>query len=88
MQPRVTVLLQKLEDQGLVERRRSTADRRVVETTLTPGGRRLLEQARQRMAAALLDALHSPTVEECERTVYAARQAVATLAQAMEPEAT
>ncbi|MET8613572.1 MarR family winged helix-turn-helix transcriptional regulator [Streptomyces misionensis] len=88
VQPRVTVLLQKLEDQGLVERRRSTTDRRVVETTLTPGGRRLLEQARQRMAAALLDALHSPTVEECERTVYAARQAVATLAQAMEPETT
>ncbi|TWV35917.1 MarR family transcriptional regulator [Streptomyces misionensis] len=88
VQPRVTVLLQKLEDQGLVERRRCTTDRRAVETSLTPAGRRLLEQARQRMAAALLEALHSPTVEECERTVRAARQAVATLAEAMEPEAT
>lgn len=88
VQPQVTVLLQKLEDRDLVARRRCTTDRRPVETTLTPAGRRLLEQGRQRMAAALLDALRLPTVDECEHAVYAARRAVATLAEAMEPEAT
>lgn len=88
VQPQVTVLLQKLEDRGLVVRRRCTADRRAVETELTPAGRRLLAQGRQRMAAALLTALHSPTVDACERTVCDARQAVATLAEAMEPETT
>ncbi|WP_086725388.1 MarR family winged helix-turn-helix transcriptional regulator [Streptomyces carpinensis] len=88
VQPRVTVLLQKLEDRELVTRRRCATDRRAVETSLTPAGRRLLDQGRQRMAAALLSALHTTTVDDCERAVCAARESVATLAEAMEPEAT
>jgi DNA-binding MarR family transcriptional regulator len=87
-QPRVTVLLQKLQERGLTERRRCATDRRAVETTLTPAGRELLRQGRQRMAAALIEALHTPTADECERTVHTTRQAVAALAEAIEPEVT
>jgi DNA-binding MarR family transcriptional regulator len=83
----VTVLLQKLEERELVTRRRCTTDRRAVETALTPAGRRLLEEGRQRMAAALLDALRTTPVEDRERVVCAARRSVATLIDAMEPEA-
>lgn len=91
-QPRVTVLLQKLADAGLVERQRCAADRRAVETTLTPAGRELLERGRQRMAQALLAALDggvgsAGSVEESARAVGAARDAIATLVNAMESEA-
>ncbi|MFB7593788.1 MarR family winged helix-turn-helix transcriptional regulator [Streptomyces sp. NPDC056160] len=88
VQPRVTVLLQKLEGRELVTRHRCATDRRAVETALTPAGRRLLDEGRQRMAEALLRALRTTPVDDCERAVCAARQSVATLAEAMEPEAT
>ncbi len=88
VQPRVTALLQKLEDRELVTRRRCTTDRRAVETSLTPAGRLLLDQGRQRMATALLSALHTTPIDDCERVVCAAQKSVATLAEAMEPEAT
>jgi DNA-binding MarR family transcriptional regulator len=84
-QPRVTVVLQELEERGLVERRRCTQDRRAIETTITPRGRELLEQARQRMAAALLDGLRTH-VDDPETTVAVARQTVGTLLNALEPE--
>ncbi|MFB6679922.1 MarR family winged helix-turn-helix transcriptional regulator [Streptomyces sp. NPDC056390] len=85
VQPRVTVMLQKLEEAGLVERQRCAADRRAVETTLTPAGRDLLEGGRRRMAAVLLAALDGG-VEDSERAVGAARDAIAVLANAMESE--
>ncbi|WP_051812717.1 MarR family winged helix-turn-helix transcriptional regulator [Streptomyces sp. NRRL S-340] len=88
VQPRVTVLLQKLESRELVVRRRCETDRRAVETALTTAGRRLLDQGRQRMAEALLAALHTTPVDDCEAAVCAARQSVAVLVEAMEPEAT
>ncbi|OON83010.1 transcriptional regulator [Streptomyces tsukubensis] len=84
-QPRVTVVLQDLEDRGLVERRRSAKDRRAVEASLTPAGADLLRQGRQRMSAALLDALRAD-VEDPEHTVAVARDAVSTLLHAFEPE--
>ncbi|NEB81758.1 MarR family transcriptional regulator [Streptomyces sp. SID14478] len=94
-QPRVTVCLQKLEEAGLVERQRCAADRRAVETSLTSAGRDLLERGRRRMAAALLAALASgaesdgpvASVEESERAVATARDAIAVLLDAMESEA-
>ncbi|MEB8337422.1 MarR family winged helix-turn-helix transcriptional regulator [Streptomyces endophyticus] len=86
-QPRVTVLLQKLGEAGLVERRRCEDDRRAVETSLTPAGRALLEAGRQRMAAALLTALGNGAVDDPERAVSAARDALATLLNALESEA-
>lgn len=85
-QPRVTVCLQELEERGLVERARCAKDRRAVETSITPAGRELLEAARQRMAAALLEGLRS-NVDDPERAVGAARDAVSTLLHAIEPEA-
>lgn len=86
-QPRVTVLLQKLGEAGLVERRRCEDDRRAVDISLTPEGRTLLETGRQRMAAALLTALEGGAVDDPERAVSAARDALNILLNAMEAEA-
>ncbi|MFJ3640202.1 MarR family winged helix-turn-helix transcriptional regulator [Streptomyces sp. NPDC090108] len=85
-QPRVTVLLQELEERGLVERRRCTDDRRATHARLTSQGRELLRQARRRIAAALLDAL-GPDAEAAEPAVAAARETVLTLLNALESEA-
>ncbi|MGN5630432.1 MarR family winged helix-turn-helix transcriptional regulator [Streptomyces sp. AC154] len=84
-QPRVTVVLQSLEERGLASRERGAADRRVVEAALTPAGRTLLEEGRRRMAAALLRGLDAG-VEDSERAVVAARDALTTLLNAMESE--
>jgi DNA-binding MarR family transcriptional regulator len=82
VQPRVTVVLQSLEERGLATRERSAADRRVVQASLTPAGRELLEQGRRRMAAALLRGLDAG-VEDSERAVGAARDALTVLSDAM-----
>lgn len=84
-QPRVTVVLQSLEERGLASRERCAPDRRVVEASLTPAGRNLLEEARRRMAAALLRGLEAG-VDDSERAVGAARDALTTLLNAIEPE--
>lgn len=84
-QPRVTVVLQSLEERGLATRARCAPDRRVVEASLTPPGRDLLEEGRRRMAAALLRGLDAG-VEDSERAVGAARDALNTLLNAMESE--
>ncbi|WP_435229571.1 MarR family winged helix-turn-helix transcriptional regulator [Streptomyces sp. Tue6028] len=86
-QPRVTVLLKELEERGLAERQRCTDDRRATNAYLTSQGQELLRQGRQRIAAALLDAL-GPSVEDAERVVAAARETVLTLLNALESEAT
>ncbi|WP_320783386.1 MarR family winged helix-turn-helix transcriptional regulator [Streptomyces sp. CRN 30] len=83
VQPRVTVVLQGLEERGLATRTRSAADRRVVEASLTPAGRELLERGRRRMAAALLRGLDAG-VDDSERAVGAAREALTALTRAME----
>ena len=44
----VTALLDQLEQQGMVERRRDPSDRRVVVVSLTPSGRELLAEKRVR----------------------------------------
>ncbi|WP_406151074.1 MarR family winged helix-turn-helix transcriptional regulator [Streptomyces sp. NBC_01012] len=84
-QPRVTVVLQSLEDRGLATRERRAADRRVVEASLTPAGRELFERGRRRMAAALLRGLDAG-VDDSERAVSAARNALTTLLDAMDSE--
>ncbi|MBO1332862.1 MarR family winged helix-turn-helix transcriptional regulator [Streptomyces sp. VRA16 Mangrove soil] len=81
-QPRVTVILQQLQEAGLVERRRCADDRRAVETTLTDAGHALMERGRQRMAVALLGALDGG-VEDSERAVAAARAAIMPLVDAL-----
>ncbi|MFJ4715917.1 MarR family winged helix-turn-helix transcriptional regulator [Streptomyces sp. NPDC088785] len=84
-QPRVTVLLQQLQEAGLVERRRCEDDRRAVETSLSAAGRALLERGRQRMAAALLTALDGGAgdIERSARAVAAARTAITPLLDAL-----
>ncbi|MFJ8752916.1 MarR family winged helix-turn-helix transcriptional regulator [Streptomyces sp. NPDC102441] len=84
-QPRVTVVLQSLEERGLATRERRAADRRVVEAFLTPAGRGLLDQGRRRMAAALLRGLDAG-VDDSEHAVGAARDALTTLLEAMDSE--
>ncbi|WP_420031686.1 MarR family winged helix-turn-helix transcriptional regulator [Streptomyces sp. cg28] len=90
-QPRVTVILQQLQEAGLVERRRCEEDRRAVETSLSDAGRALMERGRQRMAAALLTALEggagnagtAESTEASERAVAAARSAITPLVDAL-----
>lgn len=84
-QPRITVLLQELEERGLVERKRCIEDRRAVETRITPLGRELLEAGRQRMATALLDALRVK-VDDPEHVVTLACVALRRLVDAFVPE--
>jgi DNA-binding MarR family transcriptional regulator len=66
--PDITRLLDRLEKQGWIERRRSTTDRRVVTTTITPSGlalltsldapiRELLDQMLGRLGPAKLQTL-------------------------------
>ncbi|MEU6575250.1 MarR family transcriptional regulator [Streptomyces sp. NPDC046805] len=86
-QPRVTVLLQELEEDGLVERRRSTDDRRVTNVSLTEQGRDLLRLGRQRIAAALLATLGT-TADDTERIGSTARETVLNLLNALESEVT
>ncbi|MFE3515252.1 MarR family winged helix-turn-helix transcriptional regulator [Streptomyces sp. NPDC059166] len=84
-QPRVTVVLQSLEEQGLATRARCAGDRRAVEASLTPAGRELLEQGRRRMASALLRGLDAG-VDDSERVAGAARDALTTLLNALDSE--
>ncbi|MET8811651.1 MarR family transcriptional regulator [Streptomyces sp. NPDC004549] len=84
-QPRVTVLLQELEERGLVERRRCTDDRRAIRAHLTDEGRELLREARLRIAAALLNTLGT-SADDAERVVASARETVLTLVNALESE--
>ncbi|OIV37214.1 transcriptional regulator [Mangrovactinospora gilvigrisea] len=85
-QPRVTVVLQTLEEAGLVERRRCDEDRRSIRVRITPAGLEVLDRGRQRMAARLLDGLRERG-DDPERAVAEARQAVRTLLAALEPSA-
>ncbi|MGW4444110.1 MarR family winged helix-turn-helix transcriptional regulator [Streptomyces sp. NPDC004682] len=84
-QPRVTVLLQELEERGLLERHRCTEDRRAIRAHLTERGRELLREARLRIAAALLNTLGT-SADDAERVVASARETVLTLVNALESE--
>jgi DNA-binding MarR family transcriptional regulator len=57
--PTITAAVDRLENQGLVRRRREAADRRVVEVQITAAGRDLLDQARSRKSAYLEQRLAS-----------------------------
>lgn len=51
----VTYVMDKLEEQGLVERERSTEDRRVVRARLTEAGRRVVDRVFPEHATAIAD---------------------------------
>jgi len=73
--PSVTSLVDGMERKGWVKRTRSTADARVKQLTLTPRGRRLIEDAHEAMAlidermAATLSAGEQATLKRLLRTM-------------------
>lgn len=56
-QPSLTGIVDRLEERGLVRRRRSPEDRRVVEVVLTPAGRVEMRRAHDAMLATLAKTL-------------------------------
>lgn len=61
--PDVTRLLDRLEKRGLIERRRSTTDRRVVRTSITPAGLEMLAEL-----DAPVDAVHEEQLGHVSET--------------------
>jgi DNA-binding MarR family transcriptional regulator len=62
--PTITAAVDRLENEGLVQRRRDPADRRVTHVQVTAAGRRLLAESRSRKTAYLERRLESLTVRE------------------------
>ena len=62
----MTLVIDNLEKEGLVERQRSTEDRRVVVAMLTENGRHRIEQARRAHRAAVEQELSSLTDHELQ----------------------
>jgi MarR family 2-MHQ and catechol resistance regulon transcriptional repressor len=65
----ITGLIDKLEGEGLVERERGTADRRVVTVTITPKGRERLEAGLKLNQRFVTHALKSLSREETRQLV-------------------
>lgn len=63
-QPSLTGIVDRLEERGLVERRRSVADRRVVEVALTSEGSVEMRRAHERMLEVLESTLGPLGVED------------------------
>ena len=81
-QPTVTLLVKRLEEQGLVRRERQSDDQRVVLVSLTDAGRSALEQLRTRVRALLRTYLDS-LPDERLRALSAATDALSELATAL-----
>jgi DNA-binding MarR family transcriptional regulator len=64
----VSTMLDTLERDGIVERRRSESDRRVVVVTLTESGRALLNEKRERWRARVREALAGVSDEHLTAT--------------------
>ena len=64
--PTVTGILDRLEKVGYVRRRPDTADRRVINITLTPSGLRTAEKVRQGAKARWQAILEQLSPEDCE----------------------
>jgi DNA-binding MarR family transcriptional regulator len=76
-QPTMTLLVKRLEDRQFVKRARPADDGRVVLVSLAPTGRRVLEDARARVAAAM----HEYLTEASDEHIAALANATDTLAQ-------
>lgn len=63
----VTYVMDRLEKQGLVERRRGEEDRRVITAVLTPAGRELVESVFPGHASFIADLMDVLSAEEQER---------------------
>lgn len=64
--PNVTLVVDQLEERGLVVRKRSSRDRRSVQVSLSPAGRRLIERIFPEHAAKVADAFSALTAVEQE----------------------
>ncbi len=62
----ITLVIDNLEKQGLVQRKRDTADRRMITVSLTPAGQALISQLFPAHAAAIAAELSCLTPEEQE----------------------
>lgn len=82
-QPTITVLVNRLEGQGLVARERDRKDARVVKVRITKVGVRALEDLRVRYRAALRAELASMADEQVAALMGACR-ALETLAEAFQ----
>jgi DNA-binding MarR family transcriptional regulator len=85
-QPTVTRMIARLESIGLVERSREARDRRIVTVTITPAGRRMLNELRARYRAVFREELADSDDEELEVLVNASR-ALQRLIDAMQAKA-
>ena len=76
-QPTTTILVKRLEDRQLVKRTHPAHDGRVVLVSLTPTGRRVLDDARARTTATM----HESLAEVSDEHIAALASATETLAQ-------
>ncbi|HWI21753.1 MAG TPA: MarR family transcriptional regulator, partial [Baekduia sp.] len=77
----ISTMLDNLERDGIVERRRSGDDRRVVVVTLTDSGRALLADKRERWRARCREALADLSDEELEAGAEVMRRMATLLGQ-------
>ncbi|HEX4110845.1 MAG TPA: MarR family transcriptional regulator [Solirubrobacteraceae bacterium] len=82
-QPTMTLLVQRLEEQGLVRRERHRQDGRVVLVHLTEAGRRELERVRARAAEVLRPALREMPTEQLD-ALAAASESMGVLVAALQ----
>jgi DNA-binding MarR family transcriptional regulator len=82
-QPTMTLLVKRLEEEGLVRRERQSDDQRVVLVSLTDAGRHTLEDFRARVRAALRTHLESLPDERLS-ALAAATDALSELAAALQ----
>lgn len=81
-QPTTTLLVKRMEDQGLVRRERTAGDGRVVVVSITPGGTAELEEYRRLAFAALrrcLDAMPDDELTELTAATRALGELISTL---------
>lgn len=73
--PDITRMLDRLEQQGWIERQRTTADRRTVLVGLTPGGKQLLERLRRDVSRCHARQLGHLARDELQRLIALLRVA-------------
>jgi len=82
--PSMTRLVDRLEERGLIERRRDDEDRRKVLATITPEGRRMVSAIPFLEGTPIRTAVDGMTVADRERIAAAMREFNAAVAQAEE----
>lgn len=84
-QPRITTVVQSLEQQGLTLREADPADGRAVRIQLTDRGRALIEERQRRVSDALIASLSEQRLDADEVVADAAAK-IRVLVQALDPD--